>query len=189
MGVQLETAGFDLREVEDVVDDRQQRLAGCVDRLGVVALLVIERRVEEQPAHPDDGVHRRPDLVAHRRQERALRLVRGVGVAPCLLQLDRPLVDPPLERLDVLPELGGHVLERHRERPTSSSDRTPDVASRSPAWTRLAVSARARIGFVTRRATSAIANASSTADRGRRWRSSGPARGPSRTPLPGSSRR
>ena len=37
--------------------------------------------LEHEPAHPDDGVHRRPDLVAHRGQERALRLVRGVRLA------------------------------------------------------------------------------------------------------------
>ena len=44
-------------------------------------------------------------------------LVRRVGLEPRLLQLDGPLVDPPLERLDVLPELGGHVVERDGERP------------------------------------------------------------------------
>ena len=48
--------------------------------------------------------------------------------------------------------------------PTSSSDSTPDRASRSPAWTRLAVVASARIGRVTRRATNQIPPASSTAD-------------------------
>jgi hypothetical protein len=48
--------------------------------------------------------------------------------------------------------------------PTSSSERTPEVACRSPAWTRLAVAARARMGRVTRRATSAIAIASSNAE-------------------------
>ena len=41
--VELDLAGLDLREVEDVVDDRQQRVAGRPDRLGVVALLLVER--------------------------------------------------------------------------------------------------------------------------------------------------
>ena len=73
--LELDLAGLDLREVEDVVDDQQQGIAGRPDRLGVVALLVVERGVEDQPAHPDDRVHRRPDLVAHRREERRLGLV------------------------------------------------------------------------------------------------------------------
>ena len=44
--LELDPAGLDLREVEDVVDDREQRVAGRPDRLGVVALLVVEGRVE-----------------------------------------------------------------------------------------------------------------------------------------------
>ena len=41
--VEVDLAGLDLREVEDVVDDRQQRVARRPDRLGEVALLVVER--------------------------------------------------------------------------------------------------------------------------------------------------
>ena len=69
--VELELAGLDLAEVEDVVDDREQGVARGADRLREVPLLVVERRAQEQPAHPDDRVHRRPDLVAHRGEERA----------------------------------------------------------------------------------------------------------------------
>ena len=47
----------------------------------VVVLLGVERRVEQQPAHADHRVHRRADLVAHRGEERALRLVGGFGRA------------------------------------------------------------------------------------------------------------
>ena len=36
-------------------------------------------RVEQQAAHADDRIHRCADLVAHRRQERALRFVGGFG--------------------------------------------------------------------------------------------------------------
>ena len=41
--------------------------------------------VEQQAAHADDRVERRPDLVAHRREEAALRLVRLLGGRPRLL--------------------------------------------------------------------------------------------------------
>ena len=79
--------GFDLREVEDVVDDGQQRVAAVADGGRVVALLVVERRVEQQPAHADDRVHRRADLVAHGRQEGALGFVGGLGRGAGFLRL------------------------------------------------------------------------------------------------------
>ena len=62
--------GLDLREVEDVVDDGEQRVAGLADGADVVALLGVERRVEQQAAHADHRVHRRADLVAHGGEER-----------------------------------------------------------------------------------------------------------------------
>ena len=111
MRLDVHPPGLDLREVEDVVDDRQQRVAGVADGRGEVALLVVERRVEEQSAHADHGVHRRPDLVTHRRQERALGLVRGLGGGACLLGLleqarvldrDHGLVGKGLEQLLLL---------------------------------------------------------------------------------------
>jgi hypothetical protein len=40
------TTGFDLREVEDIVDDSEQGFAGIADGAGVIALLVVERSVE-----------------------------------------------------------------------------------------------------------------------------------------------
>ena len=83
----VHAAGLDLREVEDVVDDGQQRVARIADGGGVVALLVVERRVEQQPAHADDRVHRRADLVAHRREEGALGLVGRLGRGARLLRL------------------------------------------------------------------------------------------------------
>ena len=53
----------------------------------VVALLGVERRVEQQAAHADHRVHRRADLVAHGRQERALGLVGGLGGGARFLRL------------------------------------------------------------------------------------------------------
>ena len=44
--------------------------------------------IQEQPAHADDGVHRRADLVAHIGQESALGLIGRLGLAACLLRLD-----------------------------------------------------------------------------------------------------
>ena len=67
--LELEPTGLDLRKVEDVVDDGEQGLARAVDGFGVVALLARELGVQQERGHADHAVHRRPDLVAHRRQE------------------------------------------------------------------------------------------------------------------------
>ena len=86
MPLQLQAAGVDLREVEDVVDDAEQRLAARADDLGELALARRQVGVEQQAAHADHRVHRRADLVAHRRQERPLGGVRLLGDARLLLE-------------------------------------------------------------------------------------------------------
>ena len=72
-----ELAGLDLREVEDVVDDGQQRLGGRLDHVQIVALLGSEVRGERELRHANDAVQRRANLVAHVGQEFALRAVGG----------------------------------------------------------------------------------------------------------------
>jgi hypothetical protein len=82
--LEVDAAGLDLREVQDVVDDLEQRAPRLVDHLGVLALLGRERRVEQQPRHPDHAVHRRADLVAHVGHELRLEprgLERGLARA------------------------------------------------------------------------------------------------------------
>ena len=79
--------GFDFREIEDIVDDGQQRVAGFADGGDVVVLLGVEFCVEQQSTHADHGVHRRADLVAHGGQERALGLVRRLGGGARFLRL------------------------------------------------------------------------------------------------------
>ena len=84
---QLEPTGVDLREVEDVVDDPEQRLATRSDDLGELPLARLQVGVEQEAAHPDHGVHRCADLVAHRREERSLGLVRLLRETSLLLEL------------------------------------------------------------------------------------------------------
>ena len=64
MAFQVQFAGLDLREVEDVVDDVEERVGGAADGLDEVALLVGQLGVHQQRGHADDAVHRRADLVA-----------------------------------------------------------------------------------------------------------------------------
>jgi hypothetical protein len=65
----LQLPGFNLREVEDVADDGQQRLPRVAHGLGVVALAGIQVGVEQELGHAENPVHRRTELVAHVRQE------------------------------------------------------------------------------------------------------------------------
>ena len=78
-GLQVELAGLDLGEVEDVVDHRQQVIGRELHHPEVLALLGGELGVQRQLGHADDAVHGRADLVAHVGQELALGPVGGLG--------------------------------------------------------------------------------------------------------------
>ena len=70
-----EFAGFDLREVEDVVDDLQQRHRRVFGDLQVFALIRVDRQIKREIGHPDQAIHWRSDFVAHIGQEVALEPV------------------------------------------------------------------------------------------------------------------
>ena len=74
-----------------IVSSASPRRRGCVSAKSRCSSSSVG--VEQQPAHADDRVHRRADLVAHRGEERALRLVRGVRVAARGLELGDVVVD------------------------------------------------------------------------------------------------
>ncbi len=76
---ELELAGLDFGEVENIVDDAEQGVAGELERLHIFPLLVREVGIETELAHSDDAVQRCPNLVAHVREELALRAVRAFG--------------------------------------------------------------------------------------------------------------
>ena len=106
--LELELPGLDLRVVEDVVDHVQQGVSARVDDLGELALLARELGAQQEVGHADHRVHRRPDLVAHRCQEGALRLRRRLGLLPGALELGDVVVDA--EEADV-----GAVLHERDE--------------------------------------------------------------------------
>ena len=70
MMLQFQLARFDLREVEDVVDDREQRVRTATNSLHVFALFVGEICIEQKRDHADHTIHRRANFVTHVRQER-----------------------------------------------------------------------------------------------------------------------
>ena len=73
--LELQLARLDLREVEDVVEDREQRLRRIAHRAEAVLLIRRQLGVQGHGRHADDPVHRRADLVAHVRQELRFRAV------------------------------------------------------------------------------------------------------------------
>ena len=88
----LQAAGLHLREIEDVVDDGEQRLAGARDDPGVALLARRQVGRGQEFGHHQHAVHRRADLVAHRREKGRLG---GVGVVGGLLGLDQVVGPQP----------------------------------------------------------------------------------------------
>jgi hypothetical protein len=85
--VQLQRGGFQLGEVQDVVDHRMQRLAGVVHQADAPAILVLQSRtLGQQAREPDDAVERRAQFVAHIGQEVGLGAHGDLGVVPRLGQ-------------------------------------------------------------------------------------------------------
>ena len=113
--MQLELAGFDLRQIEKVGDELEEMLAADVNVLGVLAVLVraeeTEALVHEDVGEADDGVQGRAQLVAHPGEELRLRGVGGLGV-------DLQFVHAPLARPQPLLGLvmGAHVADGALER-------------------------------------------------------------------------
>jgi hypothetical protein len=135
--LELETARLDLREVQDVVDDVEERLGRAEGGsrepprpLGEVAPL-------EEVQRPDDAVHGSPDLVAHVGQEARLDPARLLGLPGELhrppgrqLQLGGPPLDETLEVRLVVGQLraAGRQPPRHRvEGPREVLDLVPGV--------------------------------------------------------------
>ena len=115
--------GLDLREVEDVVDQPEQVLAGRVDPLEVgdeaLGVLVLGLLLEHL-AVADDGVERRPELVGHVGQELGLVLARDLELPA--LRLELPEEPRVLDRQRGLP---GEGLEEVHDLVREQSDRLP----------------------------------------------------------------
>src|SRR3546814_10217460 len=85
----LVTARFDLREVENVLQQGQQMAPGAFDAVDILMLLLVEHPgiAEAQELRvADHAVERGPQLVAHIGEEQRLgvvRLTRQIGRASC----------------------------------------------------------------------------------------------------------
>ena len=77
--MQLQPAGFDAREVEHVVKDAQQRMAGLLRQLQVAPLFVPRGQRLGQLGHAHHTIQRRAQFVAHVGEEGGLGEVRVLG--------------------------------------------------------------------------------------------------------------
>ena len=105
--VKRDLARLDLRIVENVVDDGEQRFAGTPDRVRIGALRGIEFRGKQEIRHADDTVHGRADLVAHGGEEKAL-------CAACRLRLVQRFGKALLHFLAVVDVAADHLYFRER---------------------------------------------------------------------------
>ena len=78
---QHQLAGLGATDLEHVLDDVQQPPGAAEDVADIFAVLGRRQRAEDFGVHDfgkaDDGVERRPQFVAHRREEALLRAVGG----------------------------------------------------------------------------------------------------------------
>ena len=88
-----ELAGFDLGDVEHVLDQLEHDLRCFVHRLHHFPLLGVQGRVAQQVVHPDDGVERRTHLVADGGEEPALRLIGSLFAAQGIEKSRHELAD------------------------------------------------------------------------------------------------
>ncbi len=76
-GVEFQLSRLDLREVQDVVDHRQQRIRRRLHHAQVFVLFRRQLRFQRKLRHADDSVHRGADFVAHVGQEFAFGAAGG----------------------------------------------------------------------------------------------------------------
>src|SRR5712664_4160921 len=78
---QLHPPGLHLREVQDVIDERQEVPPALEDVLEILLLLsveVTEEAIEKHLGETDDGVERRAELVGHAGEELGLVAVSSL---------------------------------------------------------------------------------------------------------------
>ncbi len=75
--LQLQAIGLDLRQIEHVIDQRQQRLGAAADDVDVFALGAVERGLRQDLRHADHAVHGRADFVADVGEKIALGAIGG----------------------------------------------------------------------------------------------------------------
>ncbi len=122
---EIEAAGFDLGQIEDFVDQRDECAPRAADRFDIACVFEIERGLPQQVGHAENAADRGADLVAHRGQKarfglaRRLRPVARAGrfLEPPELIAQRFVLggDPCRARFGLAPGAGDRGGERERQ--------------------------------------------------------------------------
>ena len=111
LGADIQLPRFDLRQIEDVVDEDQEIIAGRINRFGKFDLLAVEVPlgiVGQHLGQDQRAVERRAQLVRHVGQE--LGLV-GAGPLQFRLRARAEIVPLALQRLGLLFEIGVDLFQ------------------------------------------------------------------------------
>ena len=110
--LQLDLAGLDLGQVEDVVDEGQQvvpRGEDVVEVLGLLRVHVADHSLAQHLREADDRVERRPQLVRHVGEEVRLVLARGLQLPVEAPELVVHPVHVRRQRTELVPVRDVHV--------------------------------------------------------------------------------
>nr|GEU28571.1 hypothetical protein [Tanacetum cinerariifolium] len=115
--MRLHLPGLHLGQVEDVVQDAQQRLARRADHLQVARLLGRDAGAAQQVGHAQHRVHRRAQFVAHVGDKDILGGVGRLRLAHGRFQLAGAVLDQVFQVMAVAQQFRLHALQRvHRLR-------------------------------------------------------------------------
>src|SRR5262245_22217793 len=73
--LQVKVPGLDFREIEDIVNQIEERVPGIPKDPHIFPLFLCQRGLPEEIGHADNGVHRSTDLVTHTGEEFTLGTV------------------------------------------------------------------------------------------------------------------
>src|SRR5207253_324394 len=59
---EIDLARLELGDIENIVDDCEERLARLPHRLSIASLFVVERRIQQQAGHAENAIHRCADF-------------------------------------------------------------------------------------------------------------------------------
>src|SRR6202035_4017052 len=124
---------FQLREIEDVVDHHEQRVAARANRLGKVTLFIRERGIEQEIGHSDHAVHRCANFMAHVGEEIALYAIGKFGGRFRVIQLRL--------RTFSLGDFGHYHADRLGLRILSHQGKTGELPVTELTWARACLSA------------------------------------------------
>ena len=119
---EVELAGLDPDEIEQVVDDGDHAFAGSADVLHVLDVALVAERAEPFADHhfgkADDGVERRAHLVADPRQHVGLGVGRAIGQPPRLAAVRSALpgLRQVAEHREEIRAVGPGASHGHRQR-------------------------------------------------------------------------